>query len=319
MIIVIGEALIDLIEDKQNKGQFQAIVGGANCNVALALARRESKHQFLARISTDRFGSIIKQRLIDNKVSFDQSITTAEPTTLAVVSVDDSGKPQYNFYTEGTADWGWTREDLPTRGQLKAMNATAIQFGCLTMAIEPGNKVVEAWAKELQNDLTISHDINVRPALGFDRAEQRARVERINSFSHIIKASDEDIEWLYDLAPETDPTEIIQTWINNSNKLVLLTKGSKGTRIYRNNETIEVPARQTTVVDTVGAGDTFIAHLIAQLDENNHLGSNPLTNLSNTDLTEYVRIASIGASLACEKSGCEPPTVTAFSNYGQIY
>jgi len=311
MILVIGEALIDLIESRETKGQFQAVVGGANANVALALARRGSNHQFLARISSDRFGGLIKERLTSNNVNLDHIVNTDEPTTLAVISVNAQGSPTYNFYTNGTADWGWTKEELPSKETLKALNTTAIEFGCLTMAMEPGNLVIEAWAKELSTDLTISHDINIRAALGFDRNKERERVERVNSFSHIIKASDEDIEWLYNLDPEADLTEVIGNWINNTNKIVLLTRGSLGTRIYRNNQTIDVPARKITVVDTVGAGDTFVANLLGQLDDKNYLGENALhklETLTNDDLVEYVRISGIAASIACERAGCEPPT-----------
>ena len=312
MILVIGEALIDLIESRETKGQFQAVVGGANANVALALARRGTDHQFLARISSDRFGILIKDRLLSNDVKMDYIIDTDEPTTLAVISVNAQGSPTYNFYTNGTADWGWTKEELPTRETVKNLNAKAISFGCLTMAMEPGNLVIEAWAKELQNDLTISHDINIRAALGFDRTKERERVERVNSLSHIIKASDEDIEWLYDLEAQADLTEIITSWIGNTNKIVLLTRGSQGTRIYRRNETIDVPARKIQVVDTVGAGDTFVANLLGQLEDNNYLGEyalDKLASLNNQDLAEYVRIAGVAASIACERAGCEPPTL----------
>ena len=312
MIVVIGEALIDLIESREIKGQFQAVVGGANANVALALARRNTNHLFLARISSDRFGGLIKERLHSNNVNLDKSINTDEPTTLAVISVNAQGSPTYNFYTNGTADWGWSTQELPSRETLRELNATTIEFGCLTMAMEPGNKVIEAWAKELSTELTISHDINIRAALGFDRTQERERVERVNSFSHIIKASDEDIEWLYDLEPDSDLTEIINSWINNTNKIVLLTRGSQGTRIYRNNETVDVPARKITVVDTVGAGDTFIAHLLGQLEENNYLGENPLEKLASLpteQLAQYVKNAGIAASITCERAGCEPPTL----------
>jgi fructokinase len=312
MILVIGEALIDLIEFREIKGQFQAVVGGANANVALALARRGSDHQFLARISSDRFGILIKDRLLSNEVKMDYIIDTDEPTTLAVISVNAQGSPTYNFYTNGTADWGWTKEELPTKEAVKNLNAKAISFGCLAMAMEPGNLVIEAWSKELQEDLTISHDINIRAALGFDRNKERERVERVNSFSHIIKASDEDIEWLYGLEAQADLTEIINSWINNTDKIVLLTRGSQGTRIYRNNETIDVPARKIQVVDTVGAGDTFVANLLGQLEDNNYLGENALdklASLTNQDLAEYVRIAGVAASIACERAGCEPPTL----------
>ena len=303
MIVVIGEAIIDLIESKETKGQFNAIVGGANANVALALARRETNHQFLARISTDRFGQIIKDRLVSNNVKLDHIINTDEPSTLAIISVDANGKPNYNFYTTGTADWGWTREELPTREQLKALNATAIQFGCLTMAMEPGNLVIEEWARELSDEITISHDINIRAALNLNKDKERERVERINSFSHIIKASDEDIEWLYNQDPET----VIKNWIKDTNKIVLLTKGSEGTSLYRGNQRVDVPARKITVVDTVGAGDTFIANFLGQLDDNNQLGPN-LEHTPLEDLTSYTRIAGIAASITCERAGCEPPT-----------
>jgi len=180
------------------------------------------------------------------------------------------------------------------------------------MAMEPGNKVIEAWSKEVSEEITISHDINIRSALGFDRDKERERVERVNSFSHIIKASDEDIEWLYDLEPDSDLTNIINSWINNTNKIVLLTRGSKGARIYRNNETVDVEARKITVVDTVGAGDTFIAHLLGQLEENNYLGENPLdkiASLPTEQLAQYVKTAGIAASITCERAGCEPPTL----------
>ena len=312
MILVIGEALIDLIESRETKGQFQAVVGGANANVALALARRGTDHQFLARISSDRFGILIKDRLGSNNVNMDYIINTDEPTTLAVISVNAQGSPTYNFYTNGTADWGWTKDELPAKEKVKSLNAKAISFGCLTMAMEPGNLVIEAWAKDLKEDLTISHDINIRAALGFDRNKERERVERVNSFSHIIKASDEDIEWLYDLQPEADLTEIINNWIDNTDKIVMLTRGTQGTRIYRGTGTIDVPARKIQVVDTVGAGDTFVANLLGQLEDNNYLGENALEKLktlSNQHLAEYVRIAGVAASIACERAGCEPPTL----------
>jgi fructokinase len=105
---------------------------------------------------------------------------------------------------------------------------------------------------------------------------------------------------------------IINNWIKDTNKIVLLTRGSQGTRIYRNNQTIDVPARKITVVDTVGAGDTFVANLLGQLDDNNYLGENAVTKLetlTNEDLAEYVRISGIAASIACERAGCEPPTL----------
>jgi len=303
MIIVIGEALIDLIQDRYNPTSYNAVVGGANANVAIALARRGTPHTFLARISTDSFGQQIQEKLDKNNVNTNHSIKTDEPSTLAVVSIGPNGSPSYSFYVNGTADWGWTKEELPQ------LDAEAIQFGCLTMAMEPGNLVIEEWAKAQCNTKTISHDINMRPALGFDQAKELTRVQRVNSFSHIIKASDEDLAWL---DPTKTPDQTAKEW--STNKLVLITKGADGTDVYKNNQFLfNVPSRKINVVDTVGAGDTFTANLLGQLQENNLLGENPtdkLMNLNEETLRTFVHTAGIAASITCERAGAEPPTVT---------
>lgn len=314
MILVIGEALIDLIENRYQPGAFNAVVGGANANVALALARRGTKHQFLGRISNDRFGKIIRDRLESNGVHLEHSIDATELTTLAVVSIDGAGVPNYSFYVNGTADWGWTPAELPTDVDLENMHATAIQFGCLTMAMAPGNAVIETWAKAHfdQKSVTISHDINMRPALGFDAAFERARVERVNSFSHIIKASDEDIQWLYGLDEGADVDSIVRDWIGNSGRHVFVTRGGDGTSIYRpGGLRIDVPSRKINVVDTVGAGDTFCANMLGQLSDLDSLGTDAfdrLTNLSDEAWRELVHTSGIAASITCERAGCEPPT-----------
>ena len=302
MIVVIGEALIDLIENRYQPGAFSAIVGGANLNVATALARRGAKHTFYARMSSDRFGQIIRKRLDDNKVSYEHSIVTNENSTLAIVSLNEAGVPTYSFYVNGTADWGWTPNELPSNDELKAMGVNCIQFGCLTMAMEPGNLVIEEWARNTSG-ITISHDINIRAALGFDPEKERIRVERTNEFSHIIKASDEDIEWLYQGKRGVD--EVASEWAQGA--LVLITRGADGVSIFRGSERMDVPSRKINVVDTVGAGDTFCANLLGQLQDSGYLGGD-LTAISSEELKNFVYISGIAASITCERAGCEPPT-----------
>ena len=314
MIVVIGEALIDLIEDKSTAGKYQAVVGGANANVAIALARAGVKQQLLARISSDSFGQKIRQRLVDNNVGLDYAIAASEPTSVAIASIGESGGASYSFYVENTADWGWTNSELPSQQQLLEIGATALQFGCLTMAMPPGNAIIEAWAKDFfdQDFLTLSHDVNVRPALGFDRQSERSRIERVNSFSHIIKASDDDINWLYDLEPGSKIDQIAWDWIQDSQKIVFVTRGGEGVSIFRRNGTkLDVASRKVKVQDTVWAGDTFCANTLAQLRKLEALGSNSydkLSRLTDKDLIEIARVSSIAASMACEKTGAEPPT-----------
>lgn len=314
MIVVIGEALIDLIEDKSTAGRYQAVVGGANANVAIALARAGAKQQLLARISSDAFGQKIRQRLVDNNVGLDYAIAANEPTSVAIASIGSSGGASYSFYVENTADWGWNNNELPTQQTMEEIGATALQFGCLTMAMPPGNAVVEGWAKQYfdKDLLSLSHDVNVRPALGFDRDSERIRVERVNSFSHLIKASDDDINWLYGLEPGSNVDQIAWDWIGDSSKIVFVTRGGDGASIYRNNKTkLDVASRKVKVQDSVGAGDTFCANTLAQLQQLGALGPGAferLAALTDKQLVEIAGVSSIAASMACEKTGAEPPT-----------
>ena len=187
----------------------------------------------------------------------------------------------------------------------------------------PGNAVIEAWARNHfdADSLTISHDINMRPALGFDSETERLRVERINGISHLIKASDEDIEWLYSLGEDSDESQkridqIVAAWIGDTAKLVFVTRGGDGVSIYRQSpegevRRFDVDSRKINVVDTVGAGDTFCANLLGQLHDSGSLGANPferLSQISDATLREFVRVAGVAASIACERAGAEPPT-----------
>ena len=310
MIVVIGEALIDLIS-KGNTGSYQAVVGGANANVALALAVREEKQIFLGRISTDGFGQQIRNHLDKGGVNLDYSVSAKEQTTLAVATIDDAGVASYSFYTKDTADWGWKKEELLELSKLSELETKAIQYGCLGMAIGPGNKVIEAWLTEIfaTDAITLSHDLNIRPALGFDRATERNRVEKLNQISHIIKASDADIEWLYDLSPGQSVDSIANEW--SKGKLVIVTKGSAGVSIYRDGKKIDVPGKKVELVDTVGAGDTFMASFLAELNSRGALGSEPgskLMDLSDEQLIEVARISNAAAAIVCERTGCQPPT-----------
>jgi fructokinase len=314
VIVVIGEALIDLIESKADSGSYQAVVGGANANVAIALARAGTPQQLLARISSDSFGQKIRTRLETNGVGLDYAIDAPEATSLAIASIGVTGGAKYSFYVEGTADWNFTREELPTAKTLSEIGAKALQFGCLTMALGPGNAVIEAWVAEFfkAGSLTLSHDINVRPALGFEAKLERERVERINSISHVVKASDDDINWLYELAPGSSVDDIVWNWVGSTNQIVFVTRGPDGVSIYRKDKVrIDVPSRAVQVQDTVGSGDTFCAHMLSGLFAIDALGVDPdqkLAAVTSEQLVEITRVAAIAASIACERVGAEPPT-----------
>lgn len=309
MILVIGEALIDLI---QVSDQYKPVVGGANANVAQALARRGEKQKFLGRISQDGFGKQIRSHLLANGVDLEWSIAAEEQTTLAVATIDSAGVASYSFYINGTADWGWTEAELPSHQMLREVDASCVQFGCLTMAIGPGNVVVEKWLSSIHevDQITLSHDLNIRSALGFERDVELERVLRVNRISHLIKASDADIEWLYDLPSGADLDEIAHAWASEG-KLVVITRGGDGASLYRNGKRIDVTAPKINLVDTVGAGDTFMANFLGELADLDGLGSKPLSRLeriSDAQLHDAASFAAVAAGMVCERQGCQPPT-----------
>lgn len=310
MILVIGEALIDMIQDQSEPEKFIAVPGGANANVAFALARREHPHHFLGRISNDLFGRQIRKHLADNGVDLELSISATEQSTLAFASIDDQGVADYSFYVNQTADWMWQENELPSIEQLKELEAGAIQFGCLTMAMEPGNAVIEKWLAGIfdSEELTLSHDVNVRPALGKAADAERERVEKLNRISTIIKASDADIEWLY---PETDIEDVAKDWLGGLSRLVVITKGSEGALILRGEDRLEIPGLVIDLEDTVGAGDTFMANLLVELDNISGLGDQPLKRIERLDIEDIERAAKMAvtaSAIACERAGAQPPT-----------
>ena len=313
MILVIGEALIDLIGEADSGGKYQAVVGGANANVALALARRGEEQRFLGRISGDGFGKQIRQHLASNGVNLELSINASEQTSLAVATIDGSGVASYSFYVDGTADWGWTPDELPSLEAVAELGTKAVQYGCLGMAIEPGNVIIEAWLRQLHEagNVTLSHDLNIRSALGFERESELARVLRLNEISHIIKASDADIEWLYERAEGTDLDDIAFGWAKTG-KLVIITRGSEGAYLYHNGQKLHAAAPKINLIDTVGAGDTFMANFLGELQLHDGLGDSPATRierLSEDDLIASAELAAVAAGIVCERQGCQPPSL----------
>jgi fructokinase len=314
MILVIGEALIDLIG--RGDQSYEAVVGGANANVALALAVRGERQAFLGRISDDGFGRLIRDHLASHGVNLDLAISASEQTSLAVATINEDGVATYSFYLNGTADWGWTPQELPSIEAIEQLDVKAIQFGCLGMAIEPGSTVILNWLRQVStaNLLTLSHDLNIRPAIGFRREEELKRVLEINKVSNIIKASDADIMWLYD-ADKSAVEEIYQAW--SMGKLLVVTRGAEGVSIFRDAQRLDVPGFEVKLADTVGAGDTFMAHFLGELYSLDALGDNPQQRLAKMDTKELMsaaRYANAASSIVCERVGCNPPTKQEVQN-----
>ncbi|EMD27042.1 carbohydrate kinase family protein [Amycolatopsis azurea] len=305
MIVVGGEALVDLVPgeplDSTVDGGLRALLprmGGGPYNVALAAARLGVPAGFLSRVSNDRFGVALVDRLHASGVDTALLQRGNEPTTLAVVALDEKGSAQYTFYTEGTAD-----RLVGDPGPLPE-NVTALSLGTLGMVLEPGASTYETvLRRESARGVLTVVDPNIRAALIADPAAYRARFESWLPHIRLLKISDDDTEWL---AEGADPVDAAKVWTSKGVDAVVLTRGAQGLSVItRAGEIAQVPSRRVAVVDTIGAGDTVQGALLAWLYSN---GVRDVSTLDAGGWRTALEFAAKAASITVSRSGAEPPT-----------
>ncbi|MPZ59777.1 MAG: carbohydrate kinase [Propionibacteriales bacterium] len=303
MIVVAGEALVDLVVEPSDPEHPVAHPGGSPANVAVTLARLGSAVSFVGRSSGDAFGRLTRDHLAHDKVDLRHLVEAAEPASLAVVSVGADGGAEYSFHVAGTADWGWCVEELP--GRLDA-DVTAIHAGSLAMVLPPGGDVLTGWIERRDPSVTFSLDPNVRPALVGDRAAYQKRLERWVSMSDLVKVSAEDLAWVY---PGLDPLATAARWATQeaAPRLVVVTFGVDGVLAHLGTHPIRRPSPEVKVVDTVGAGDAFSGGLLDWLDRQDRLRPDALARLTADEAAAAVDFAARVAAVTCSRPGADPP------------
>lgn len=307
MIIVAGEALIDLMPVPGALHRFGAQPGGAAHNVAVGLARLGRRTCFLGRISADAFGRQLRQHLEDAGVDPSMVVPAAEPTTLAVAALDDHGRAEYIFYGDGTANWQWAESEVPR--PLPA-GARALYVGGLALRFQPGADVLEGLVRRTRRHgkTLILFDPNVRSGLGFTAIAERARVERQLQLAHVVKASEDDIALLY---PGREYQEAAALWQRMMSGLVIVTLGAGGAyALTAGGIEIKVPAFPADVVDTVGAGDAFAAAMLDGLASELPHDADPAAGLDGIGvdaIRSLLERACVSAALTCERAGAETP------------
>ncbi|WP_422736696.1 carbohydrate kinase family protein [Micromonospora sp. WMMD729] len=305
MIVVAGEALIDLVVTPEGQ---RAVPGGSPANVAVTLARLDQPVRLLARLGPDEYGQQIAEHLAANQVDLRWAVRAPEPTSVAVATLDVTGQASYEFRLDGAADWQWTAQEL---ADLADSSATALHTGSLALALDPGAQVLEGLlARERERDaLTLSIDLNLRPSIVTDRAAEQQRVRRQVPLAHLVKASDEDLAWLY---PDRSIADVMAEWREAGVSCAVVTRGGDGAWLLAPNGVLhEQPAVPTTVVDTVGAGDSFTGGLLAALADIDALGDRPtdrLAAVTEQQWTKVLRQAATVAALTCARRGANPPT-----------
>jgi fructokinase len=302
-VLVIGEALVDVVHGIN--GEIKNIPGGSPANTAVALARLGTKTYMKARTSSDQFGTEIRNYLTNQNVNLDYSLVVDSPSSVIDAVIQKDGSAKYEANLNGAADYGWTFAEL---NQEIDPDIQIIQLGSLTSYVEPGATNVEKWFAHLrQSDkYLLTFDPNIRhPLDGQNEKDVRNRAKRLASLSHVVKASDEDLNWIFS---NDNPKDSAINIIKSGASLVFVTLGKNGAFVVnKKHEIIEVPAKEIEVIDTIGAGDTFAAALITQLLENSWINENELEKLKTTDLTAILTNCALAATITCSRQGANPP------------
>lgn len=299
-IAIGGENLIDQVS---TDAEVVSHPGGSPFNVAVAIGRQQADVRYVSPISTDTWGQMLAQRLTEAGVTLTGG-RNDRPTTMAKVTLTD-GIPDYLFERDGTAERAVTIASLE---QAIGDDVDALHTGSLTLT---DGADADAWEQVLfqayHSGVLVSMDPNVRLSVIADPEGYRARINRMVKSVHLLKLSDEDLEGLY---PEMDEEAALDHLRQETSAhMLVLTRGAKGVRAYVGEERIDVAAPPVNpLVDTVGAGDTFMANMLVALGRQALLSPERLAHVTAENAKAVLERAARAAALNCQRAGCNPPT-----------
>jgi fructokinase len=305
MILVCGEALIDLFVGPREGTELpaRAVAGGSPFNVAIGLARLGVPSAFLGGISRDRFGALLADILEAEGVDDRFIVRTDRLSTISAVATTADGQPSYAFHGEGAADRSLEFTDLPAT---LPPEIQALTFGSYTTVVEPVGSAFAALAKREHGRRVISVDPNLRPTVVGDMARWASAAERFYRTATLIKASDEDVRIAW--GGRISIAEAAAYWLGLGARLVVVTEGAKGATAFSAACSVSVPGRSVTVHDTVGAGDTFHAALLARLANTGRLHPDAIAALDLQAIGDLIAYATAAAAITVTRRGADLPT-----------
>jgi fructokinase len=297
--LVIGESLIDIVGTEEH-------VGGSPLNVAVGLGRLGREVDFLTRIGDDRYGRRIAEYANAAGVQLVPGSQIAERTATARATVAEDGSADYEF------DLDWQLSGTPT-----VAPPLLVHTGSIAAVQEPGCLAVAALVDAYHLSATVSFDPNVRPSLIADRELAIQRIGHLVERSDIVKVSEEDLYWL---DPDRSPEQIARTWLALGPALVIVTMADQGAMAVGAAGEARVPTRAVQVVDTVGAGDSFMVGLLDALWSLGLLGAERRAELAGIGidaLTAVLEAGSATAALTVGRAGADLPDRAALAAASQ--
>lgn len=294
-VLVVGEALIDVVV---GAGDPVAHVGGSPLNVAVGLSRLGLETSLHTSLGDDDYGHLIEQYLDAADVDLTEALDPGSSTSVAEATIDRTGAATYRF----TIDWD------PAELDPRAGRFDAVHTGSIGAALEPGATLVESLLATHRHSATISFDPNVRPQLMGSPASAVPRAETFVAIADVVKASNEDIAWLY---PGATIPDVVRRWRTLGAGLVVVTAGAAGASAAAASGAVHVEADAAKVVDTIGAGDSFMSGLLAALDDRGLLGGDrrdALRAIEPASVQEVVAFAARCAAITVSRPGADPPT-----------
>jgi fructokinase len=259
-------------------------------------------------LSTDFFGDMLADSLRADGVSLDYVARLPDPSTLAFVQIGE-GEPHYAFFDAASAHRRWTRRASPALDD----GVKALHVGSLTLIEPPVADEILSLMREQKGSRVLSIDPNCRPTVTHDLPGYRIRLAEMFKLADIIKLSAADLEYLQ---PGADPDIVARGWIADGSSLVVLTRGGSGATAWTQDGQVTVAAEPIQVVDTVGAGDSFIAATLFQLDRMRLLASGSLAGIGPTEAETVLSFAVRVAAITCSRAGANPPTLSELEPAG---
>ncbi|WP_250646160.1 carbohydrate kinase family protein [Microbacterium tenebrionis] len=296
-LVVVGEAVIDIVHRADDV--VDEAPGGSPANTALTLGRLGRRPTLITRLAEDVWGAGVRRWLEESDVEVDA--VPAPRTSTAAAHVDANGAASYDF------DLEWDLGADIARLEALVGAADVVHVGSIAAVLEPGADHVAALVRSVRGRAIVTYDPNIRPSLVDDPDRVRQCVAALVELSDVVKASDEDLRWLH---TGCDLVEVARDWVARGPRLVVVTLGSDGAIGVTADDVVAVPAVVTSVIDTVGAGDTFMGVLIDSIAGSDELRASLSTaghSIHSSAVESLLRRSAHAAAITVSRPGADPP------------